>query len=217
MQLGQHIARFAANRAFDRVHASAHHFGGGGPPMDYARIWQSLISSARAAFCLRRRRWTGCCARHQADFARADLINQEALARAKMAVEQFIVIGGNRHAQRAGHVAVGMRLAQAENRCRPRLRPTTGGWRLSGVGVHADMAALVGVIAGQERAQVFHGQLRQAVFGDRQPAFVGQGFDQGANIEVVQGARGRAMRSAASREAIGVLDMAGSWSEETRR
>ena len=53
------------------------------------------------------------------------------------------------------------------------------------------MAALVGVIAGQERAQVFHGQLRQAVFGDRQPAFVGRGFDQGANIEVVQGARGK--------------------------
>jgi hypothetical protein len=69
------------------------------------------------------------------------------------------------------------------------------------------VTALFGEVAGQNDAQVFDGQRTKLGLGQRRFELFNEGADQGADIETVQARAASAIRSAASREAMGVSDM----------
>jgi hypothetical protein len=100
----------------------------------------------------------------EADRFLADLIDQEAVAGAEVAVQVLAAVGGDGDAHRAGHVAIGVGLDHREVGVLDALAPQQADRVLEGLG-STDVAALLGKVAGQDGAQILDGESLASVSG----------------------------------------------------
>src|SRR6185369_7878870 len=84
----------------------------------------------------------------QLDRLLADLVNQETVAGAEVAVEVLAAISGDRDPDRAGHFAVGIGVDRGKVAVLEALAPQQADGFLQGFGIDADVTALFGEVAG---------------------------------------------------------------------
>lgn len=134
-----------------------------------------------------------------------------------MAVEVFATIGGDGDADRAGHFAIGVGFDDREVVMFDALAPEQADGFLELFGFDADVAALFGEIAGQMTRRPSTVSLLSLASVRGPSSFSSKAPAKALISRPFRARAASAMRSAASREAMGEGDMMGSWQRLQRK